>query len=153
MSPVNDKRTTSSLSPSILYVAKNWKNLKDSDRLTGWFVILQCDDKLRPLLEAFEEVSDEVADVLGVRALEGELLRSDRAQRERLGEGFVTPETNKKHFFSQQSSKKNWFRENRRMKIECLKGLLRLSLKVERVSKILWRKYYKKISISLITRI
>ena len=54
---------------------------------------MECDDKLGALLEALEEVDDEVADVLGVRALEGELLAPDRHEGEGLGKRLVASET------------------------------------------------------------
>ena len=49
------------------------------------------DDELGALLESLQEVDDEVADVLGVGALEGELLLADRDQREGLREGLAAP--------------------------------------------------------------
>ena len=49
------------------------------------------DDELGALLESLEEVDDEVADVLGVGALEGELLLADRDQREGLRERLAAP--------------------------------------------------------------
>ena len=60
--------------------------------LTGGLRVLDGDDELGALLEALEEVDDEVADVLRVRALEGELLLADRDQRERLRERLAAPE-------------------------------------------------------------
>ena len=61
--------------------------------LTGGLGVLDGDDELGALLEALEEVDDEVADVLGVGALEGELLLADRDQRERLRERLAAPAT------------------------------------------------------------
>ena len=60
--------------------------------LTGGLGVLDCDDELGSLLESLEEVDDEVADVLGVGALEGELLLAHRDQREGLRERLAAPE-------------------------------------------------------------
>ena len=64
--------------------------------LTGGLGVLDGDDELGALLESLEEVDDEVADVLGVGALEGELLLAHRHQRERLRERLAAPETRMK---------------------------------------------------------
>ena len=63
--------------------------------LTLCLVVLEHDDKLRAPLEPLQEVDHELPDVLRVGRLEGELLRTDRGQGERLSERLVAPEEGK----------------------------------------------------------
>lgn len=58
---------------------------------TWCFIVLERDHELWSFLETLQEVDDEVPDVLGVRALEGELLAAHRHQGERLGERLRAP--------------------------------------------------------------
>ena len=60
--------------------------------LTGRLIVLQRDDIAGALLQALQEVDDQVADVLRVGAGEGELLAADSGQGERLLLGLVGPE-------------------------------------------------------------